>query len=502
MTNAADLEAALRAALPPGFHPGAADLANMLAAIVAGTLAPEAAQTHMSEDPRLRSAVSALAGQTMHAGGATIQFVGGSSVTGDVGTLQQITISGGAVSGPITGSLHVTVIQVTPAAKHLPASSGVVALRRRFHALIREKTRNFVGRDFVFASIHNHLADPAFPSGYIQIIGEPGIGKTALLARLVETTGYLHHFNIATQNIRSAQAFLENVCTQLIDVYQLPYNALPARATQDSGFLVELLEAAAQQTRFSPVVLLIDALDEAEVAVASERVNRLYLPDTLPDRVHVIATTRPEDDVRLRSTTLREIFIREDDPHNQEDVRQYVRNYLAEHRDTMRERLSQWGVSEDEFVDVISTRSEGNFMYLVLVLNDIRDGEITAAHVGGSIYKLPAGLRLYYREHWRIVGERDSATFEACDKKVVCQLAAARKPVSIDQLMVWTGLDRYQVTLIIRKWRQFLNDDAGADGTIRYRIYHASFQDFLREQIGLAEASDRIIDAAFSKIAW
>ena len=132
-----------------------------------------------------------------------------------------------------------------------------------FERLVDERTRNFVGRDFIFRAVDELLEDPELPSGYILIRGEPGIGKTALLSQLVKTRGSVHHFNIAPQNIRSTRVFLENMCAQLIVRYQLAHTMLPPEATS-SAFLTRLLTEAAERAGIEAVVVLVDALDEAE----------------------------------------------------------------------------------------------------------------------------------------------------------------------------------------------------------------------------------------------
>lgn len=48
--------------------------------------------------------------------------------------------------------------------------------------LIADRTRDFTGREWVFAEIDAWLADPSAPCFFI-ITGEPGIGKTAIAAR-------------------------------------------------------------------------------------------------------------------------------------------------------------------------------------------------------------------------------------------------------------------------------------------------------------------------------
>ncbi|MGZ3626951.1 MAG: P-loop domain-containing protein [Ktedonobacteraceae bacterium] len=55
-----------------------------------------------------------------------------------------------------------------------------------FRGLIAERTRDFIGRDWIFAEIDVWLADPT-GSRYFFIAGSPGSGKTALMAKLIQT---------------------------------------------------------------------------------------------------------------------------------------------------------------------------------------------------------------------------------------------------------------------------------------------------------------------------
>jgi AAA ATPase-like protein len=368
-----------------------------------------------------------------------------------------------------------------------------------FERLVEERTRNFVGRDFIFRAIDAILGDPKFPSGYILVRGEPGIGKTALVSQLVKTRGYIHHFNIAPQNIRSTRLFLENVCAQLIVRHQLDYATLPPEAGQDSAFLGQLLNEVEAKGPDRPVVILVDALDEAEDIGLAASANRLFLPRVLPEGVFFVLTSREQMDYRLDVDRRKDLYLRDNDPENLEDVRAYIRNFVRAHAE-MTERLGAWRVTDDGFVELMTGKSEGNFMYLVHVLEDIRSGDLSPETLD-RIEDLPNGLRQYYERHWRIMRAQDPTRFETIYEPVLRLLATVREPVSASELQEWTNLDPARIRDVIREWRSFLNELPSPAGEKLYRVYHTSFQDFLAEEgVGLKPYHQRIAETALRKI--
>ena len=54
-----------------------------------------------------------------------------------------------------------------------------------FSTYVDDRTRDFTRREWVFAEIDRWLADPDAPLFFV-ITGEPGIGKTAIAARLTQ----------------------------------------------------------------------------------------------------------------------------------------------------------------------------------------------------------------------------------------------------------------------------------------------------------------------------
>jgi hypothetical protein len=395
---------------------------------------------------------------------------------------RRVEVSGG--KGVLVGD-YGTIVQIFADA---PAPLAAQIRTREFGTLIQERTRDFVGRQFVFDAVEEALADDAFSSGYLLVRGEPGIGKTAVLAGLVKRYGWVHHFNSAPQGIRSASAFLANVCAQLIVRYGLDHPALPPEATQDGGFLARLLAEAAAGDE--PVVVVVDALDEVEHTVTTA--NRLFLPPDLPPNVYFVLSTREVADPGLFARSRRDIPLRDDDPRNHDDVR----TYLAVHAASM----------PGDAVDELLAKSDGNFMYVVHILRDIAAGALTMSTVD-DVRTLPQGLKAYYQRHWREMRSADQERFGRYQEPVLCLLATAREPVSADHLVEWTagfwqrrGWDARQLTPfavrdVLTEWEQFLH----VDNTL-YRIYHASFADFLAAEVGLAGYHEAIGLTALAKI--
>lgn len=382
---------------------------------------------------------------------------------------------------------------------------------REFRALVDSRP-DFVGRDNVFAEVADAISDPGMPCGYITVQGEPGIGKTAFLAEFVRREGHVHHFNSRPLGITSARAFLSNTCAQLIVRYGLNHSMIPAEATEDGGFLLRLLDEAIEQRTADapPVVLAIDALEEADDVSLPPGANRLFLPPVLPTGVFIVLTMRPQYDYRLYVENRRDLHIDETDEQNLADIRAYVTAFVARNAVRMTSRIKMWEVTEEQFADVLVTKSEGNFMYLVHILRDIRDGAGALRSIN-SLNQLPQGLRAYYQRHWSAMRSADPARFERYEEPVVCLLATAKEPVSIDLVLSWTreywrrhGWNHSDVTgsavsEVIRRWWEFLDHDE-VDGRQRFRVYHASFQDFLRHEVGLAIYDDTIADTALAKI--
>ena len=351
--------------------------------------------------------------------------------------------------------------------------------RRTFKNIVDDKTREFVGREYIYGQIDEYLKDESFPSGYIILKGEPGIGKTALMAYLVRQRKWIHHF--VTEGTDSTESFLASICSQLIDKYELPYSKLPEcepdkRIPTYKEFMDEQLlpqAIAIEKAQDNKVVILVDALDEAKRSPLDGELNILGLPKALPQGVFLIVTSREADDQHFYVNNNRRIDIKDDDKDNLNDVRRYVRNYL--NAPGVKQQIEKWAITPEVFVDKITGKSEGNFMYLFYVMTDIKEQKLSE-DTKDSIDYLPQGLNGYYNKHWNFMEKSYKDRFREIDEKVIRILAAFQEPASIQDIVRIGKFQIFTVVEIMNLWRNFFN----IDDEHRYRLYHRSFYDFLK----------------------
>jgi nucleoside phosphorylase len=343
----------------------------------------------------------------------------------------------------------------------------------KFQALIQDKTKDFVGREYVFDRIEAFIEDN--PNGYFTIIGDPGMGKSAILAKYVQDTDCIAHFNIQLQGPNRADQFLASVCQQLIIRYELPYGGLPLNAMQDGTVLGQLLDEVAEKCAGQAIVIAIDALDEVDSGSYGEA-NILYLPPYLPEGVYFIMTRRRGVEVPLMTSVPEEICnLLNYQVDSQQDVRQYIQNRVDQSA-PLRQQIEVRQETIVAFTGKVVDRSDNNFMYLRYVLQDIEKG----LYQDLSLESFPQGLEGYYRFHWRRMGMTAMPLPDA-KIKIVYILGEVKQPVSRQQICDFSGEDARTVQPVLNEWEQFLHELL-RDEQKRYSVYHSSFRDFLHSQ--------------------
>jgi len=347
-----------------------------------------------------------------------------------------------------------------------------------FTSRVKQWAHGFRGRRHVFKAINSFLRERRASSGYFLIQGDPGIGKTALLAHLVQKRSLpIHHFNISGQSINSPRAFLRNICARLIAHFGLAYDELPEGFWRDGGFLNALLEEASAKLGDQKLLIIIDALDEVDMSEHDGKANVLFLPYHLPRNVYVIATTKDKE-VPFPAETWRSFPLEALSKENLDDIRNNV--LFRSTKGKIRTWLRNRNLSREHFSAVLSEKSEGCFLYVSCVLDEISDGD----YDGHSLDELPTGLKTYYKDKCVRMGMTGSPLPRKM-LRIIYTLSVVPFPVSRGLLSQLTEASTSSVQQVLNDWRHFLNARrVGAEH--RYNFCYESFREFLHEG-GIAE---------------
>ncbi len=344
-----------------------------------------------------------------------------------------------------------------------------------FKALIKEKTELFCGRQFVFDAIQKFINNPNHTKGYFTIVGDAGMGKSAIAAKYVlDNPEAICFFNIRAEGKNRPELFLKLIRQQLINRYEL-------QNSEDTDLSTLLTKVSEQIPAEERLIIVVDALDEVDQESGG---NLLYLPTILPERVYFLLTRRPysEDEKRLSvsaNTPTGELDLRKESKQSTRDVKEYIGKLL--NHEKYKQGLNQWiakqeDISNDYFVKEIAKKSENNFMYLRYVLPAIADG----FYNDKPLDELPKGLEGYYYSHWQIMG-MTTTPLPKNKIKIVYVMCALRSAASREVIAKYSKQNEFTVQEVLNGWVQFLQKQKSYQPP-RYRFYHESFRDFLHSQ--------------------
>ncbi|BAZ81516.1 NACHT domain-containing protein [Sphaerospermopsis kisseleviana] len=344
---------------------------------------------------------------------------------------------------------------------------------KEFKALIFEKTRLFCGRDFVFKAINQFFSTQ--PKGYFTVIGDAGMGKSAIASKYVLATKFPCYFNIFAEGRNKPEKFLASIRQQLIKRYSLK-NA-------ENADLRTLLEKVSEKGQ--RLVIVVDALDEVEQEGNS---NLLDLPQNLPNGIYFLLTRRPYNQETKRLTVSPDTPVSELDltkgdytALSQEDVKEYLHFFLNNDA-KLRNWINERNISEDSFVEQIALKSENNFIYLRYLLPGISEGKYNDLSLQG----LPQGLQDYYTTHWTRMGMDK----ESNEKKVKILYILVERGEAISSQMIADILDEdeFDVKDVLDDWIEYVTPKVNLEEEkTYYSIYHRSFLEFLQGQDKLAK---------------
>ncbi|MEH2232696.1 MAG: ATP-binding protein [Nostoc sp.] len=344
--------------------------------------------------------------------------------------------------------------------------------------------------------------------------GDPGIGKSAILAHYVSQNPGVVYYNVEISGKNRVEEFLTTICTQLIELAQnqgiktcvepvlsisayfdyAQYKSLdgtvaegwsrnnltanfPDSTTEDSGFLSLLLQQISN--RLQPkqrLIITINGCNRIDITNQPRGSNIFYLPRYLPEKVYFILSHRPflaDKSGLLIETPAQSLDLSNYPEQNRADIQEYIKAYLNKSCDPV-DASAVHSVSEEKNPGDISLKmtqrfdDEMNFMYVQEILTAITE----------DIY--PQNLQIYYQNH---LGKMNLATSKQQPMALqVLNILVQEQPISIEAIAERLDVDEYEIKKILDKWREFLNLESIA-AEMHYSVYHANFRDWLSQQI-------------------
>lgn len=373
----------------------------------------------------------------------------------------------------------------------LPTTNNAIGHPTQFQQVILEKCQNFVGRAFVFTAISNFLH--RHNRGYLTIVGAPGSGKSAILAKYVTENPHVIYYNAQVAGKNHAEEFVATLYTQI---------AQSSGETSLHSLLQQVSDQLEPQQKF---IIAIDALDAIDHTKQTPGSNLFYLPRYLPRGVYFLLTRRPY--IKKKSGLLIEapseiLDLAEYPEQNREDVQSYIRQYCT---------------GEQEFITQLTAKSENNFMYLSQILSAISEGFYSEPFEFVETFDprvvQPPALEAYYQQHFLKMIPSNSSSQEREWKlsvlKALVQLslpsgyafgtsttnavpktdgsAVSAKGIAeccLQQFAHIIDADEYDVEETLENWLEFLTLQQ-IDREIHYSLYHSSFRNFLWKQLTL-----------------
>jgi WD40 repeat protein len=346
---------------------------------------------------------------------------------------------------------------------------------------ILETHANVVGRQFAVDRVRAFVRDN--DRGLLVIEGEPGKGKTALVAHLVEEVfGHVsprpaHFFYRRTAGITDPEVCVRSLYHSLLETHGITEAEEARRQTTPAQVYNKLLallgkEIGPRLSPSRPQLIFIDALDEAD----GDAFRRI--PEHLPPGVYVVVSTRP---VPQRATLARRAHLHWFDldhpdllQENLRDGAEYVRRELL-HVDV-----------PDGTADEVARVGGGNFLVLKLLCQHVR-ARLRPEEVKPFLRRLATGSRqdqlgFIYEEFW----QRLTAGRSREDVQILCDVAGtlvtAHAPLTREVICDVVGLRAAGWDFALRRLAEYLTAVEDAEDGVPetfYRVYHESFADFL-----------------------
>lgn len=345
-----------------------------------------------------------------------------------------------------------------------------------FDADISRHIFKFLGRRWIFEKIDNWLNEVNV-SRVFWITGKPGVGKTAISSWIcfkrpeiiaLHLCRYGHAQKSDPRRIIVSMAY--QLSTQLKDyenqlkMIDLNTNINESNAKTLFDILITQPLYKIRRNSDKPLVILIDALDEATIDGKNELAAFIASEfERTPNWLRLIVTSRPDSEIRYSLQGFTPFILDASTPENEEDIRKYLYNELRNYK------IESYRLQF--IIDEIFKRSEGIFLYVIWVLKELEERRLSI----DRIEDFPQGLGGVYAQFFvRQFPNKEKYKLEV--RPILEILTAAQEPLEkklIDSIFNW---DEYRQEDFYKVVGSLFNRDGD-----KIRSFHLSIIDWLTD---------------------
>jgi len=292
-----------------------------------------------------------------------------------------------------------------------------------------ERASGFIGREWLLQEVDRWLVKDG--SRVFWLSGGPGVGKSAFAAHLCQLRPEVNARHFCMHNHaergdprRALLSIIYQLSQQLPEYADRLYGSDLTEETSETkdtstifdNLLVRLLDTVPVPA--SPCVVVIDAIDEASREGRNEiaAMIRDHWCRT-PSWLRLLITSRPEPELLSMLAELRPWVLDAQREENLQDIRQFL------HGELVRLGLE----TQQTHIDAIVERSEGVFLYVKKLLEDIAQGHLSL----DRIEEFPSGMAgMYSRFFDRKFGSRIEQ-YQRQWRAALRVMLAAREPLPV-----------------------------------------------------------------------
>ena len=341
----------------------------------------------------------------------------------------------------------------------------------------------FVGREWLVDQINEWILNPNGTKVFL-LSGSFGMGKSALAARFCANSGYIaaYYFCDNSSNEKcNPVTLVHSLASQLarfLPEYGERLSKLPVDKFSHENHDTLILQPLAGDypPPAQPCIILIDALDEATTGTQNAILLLLsQLFSKTPEWLRLIITSRPDLNVAARFKSIERVMLDGESSANQSDLSAYLSNRLP-------------SITEEQRRQILE-RSEGLFLYVVHVCNDVASGRLSLARLD----EFPWGMNGVYLQNFDRQFGKHHERFRDELRDLLSLVLAVHEPLNVGLL---SNILRLKNRMILKDRLNLLGSlfpIVGEGDTAVITLSHQSLKHWLASE----ESGPYFIDSEF-----